>query len=214
MQYPPNPYGPGPKPLPHQRFTAWYGRMWRKSKPVTLIVTIIVLVLSCGLCSGAMANADRNLRTTLATDTPTAQTTPQLSLADRAKTDTTLFKLSPTPTPTQTPFHVDVTNQAIKSISGKYRYFFDVRNHDTRPFNGSVKIELYNDKQAGAIRSETFDTTSAIQPNLGTSVYFDIYTGPPLTDGAYGITHFKFTVTINGQTVNSGQGPIPNQITD
>lgn len=209
-----NYYQPPPKPLPHQRFTAWYGRMWRKSKPVTLIVTIIVVLLSCSIC-GALSNASSH-NTALLTDTPTAQTTPQLSLADRAKTDTALFKLSPTPTPTptQTPFHVDVTSQAIKSISGKYRYFFDVRNHDTKPFNGSVKIELYSDKQASAVRSETFDTTSAIQPNLGTSVYFDIYTGPPLTDGAYGITHFKFTVTINGQTVNSGQGPIPNQITD
>ncbi|GLV55901.1 hypothetical protein KDH_27450 [Dictyobacter sp. S3.2.2.5] len=123
-----------------------------------------------------------------------------------------------TPTTTATPkpvqkLNVVVSSQVIKNVEGKYRYFFDVRNHDAKDFNGSVRIELYNNKQQSALGQETFDTQSAMPTNRGTSVYFDIHTGPPSVAGEYGVTHYKYAVIVGDQEVNTGSGKIEDAIT-
>jgi hypothetical protein len=101
---------------------------------------------------------------------------------------------------------IAVTSQIVKSVGGKHRYFFDIRNGDQTPFAGSVRIDLIG--RAGTLGRETFQTRSPIQPGLGTSVYFDINTGPSSVHGEYGITSFQYQVREQGQIVASGGGAI------
>jgi hypothetical protein len=124
--------------------------------------------------------------------------------------------------PTQTTQHqkaiqkmnIVVTSQIVKKVGGKHRYFFDVRNQDKQPFNGSVTIELYNDKQSSPLGQDTFNTTAPMQPSLGTSVSLDIATGPTSVAGEYGITHFKYSVKVNDSEVNVGSGTISQKYED
>jgi hypothetical protein len=104
-------YGPqGPnlpqQPLPHQRFAAWYGRMWRKNKALTLIATIVIVLFSCAICSTVGNASNRNAA--LMADTPTPQVT-QLSLKSRVQTDVAQM---PTPTPKPTPSRAQVDQLA------------------------------------------------------------------------------------------------------
>ena len=101
---------------------------------------------------------------------------------------------------------ISVTSQIVKSVGGKHRYFFDIRNGELTPFTGSVRIELIG--RAGALGGETFETRRPIQSGLGTSVFLDINTGPPSVHGEYGITSFRYQVWDHGQTVASGTGAI------
>ncbi len=101
---------------------------------------------------------------------------------------------------------ITVTSQIVKSVGGKHRYFFDIRNNDQYPFTGSVRIELIG--RAGILGRETFETQRSIQPGLGTFVFFDINTGPPSVHGEYGITFFRYEVWERGQTVASGTDAI------
>lgn len=109
---------------------------------------------------------------------------------------------------------ITVTSQIVKKVGGKHRYFFDVRNHDKTPFTGSVTIELYNDKQEGALGQDTFNTTTPMQPALGTSVSLDIATGPTSVAGEYGITHFKYSVKVGEDQVSAGSGKISEKYED
>lgn len=111
-------------------------------------------------------------------------------------------------------FNIVVTSQIVKKVNGQYRYFFDIRNKDTKPFEGSVTIELYNNQQSSALAGDTFNTNSAIEPNLGTSVYTDAHTGPQSVHGDYGITKFKYTVQKDNKTVKTGEGTITDQLED
>lgn len=59
---------------------------------------------------------------------------------------------SPTESPTNTPVpaervKVEVASQIVKKVDGKYRYFFDIRNNNTKDFEGDVTISLFNNKQ-------------------------------------------------------------------
>lgn len=99
-QYPPQVPPPPKKPLAHQRFTAWYGRMWRKSKFLTGCLTLIVAFLLCGLCSGITnANSHNNQAVTDAT-TPTVTIAPtKAALVSHIATPTVKPTVAPTPTP-------------------------------------------------------------------------------------------------------------------
>jgi len=107
---------------------------------------------------------------------------------------------------------ITVTSQIVKKVGDKYRYFFDVRNKDKTSFNGAVTIGLYNDKQESPLGQDTFNTTTPMQPTLGTSVSLDIATGP--TSGEYGITHFKYSVKVGEDQVNTGSGTISQKYED
>lgn len=110
--------------------------------------------------------------------------------------------------------NIVVTSQIVKKVGGSHRYFFDVRNHDKKPFAGAVTIELYNDKQQTPLGQDTFNTTTPMQPTLGTSVSLDIATGPTSVAGEYGITHFKYSVKVGDDEVNTGSGKISDKYED
>lgn len=108
--------------------------------------------------------------------------------------------------------NVIVESQIVKKVDGKYRYFFDIRNKDTKNFEGSVTITVYNNLQESSLGGDTFKTSKPIEPNLGTSVYFDIFTGPASVHGENGITKFKYVVKKDDQTVNEGEGTISTKL--
>lgn len=103
---------------------------------------------------------------------------------------------------------VEVSSQIVKKVDKKYRYFFDIRNNDTKNFEGEVTVSLYNAKQSSPLGKETFTTKRATEPGLGNSVYIDINSGPVSQHGEYGITKFKYIVKVNGSEVNSAEGLI------
>lgn len=121
------------------------------------------------------------------------------------------------PKPTSTPKSVEkmqiiVTSQIVKKVDGKYRYFFDIRNKDTKDFEGSVSITVYNDLQSSALGGDTFKTNKPIEPKLGTSVYFDINTGPTSVHGENGITKFRYVVKKDDQIINEGEDVISSKL--
>ena len=124
-----------------------------------------------------------------------------------------------TPSPTQSPkpvekLNVVVTSQIVKKVDKKYRYFFDIRNKDSKNFEGSVSITVYNNLQSSPLGGDTFKTNKPIEPNLGTSVYFDINTGPTSVHGENGITKFKYVVKKDDQIINEGEGIISTKLED
>lgn len=125
----------------------------------------------------------------------------------------------PTAAPTNTPkpaekHNVVVISQIVKKVNGKHRYFFDIRNKDTKPFEGTVTISLFTSKLPNAIAGDTFNTTKPIEPELGTSVYTDASTGPPSVHGENGISKFKYTVKKGDTVVHSGEGVITEKFED
>lgn len=124
-----------------------------------------------------------------------------------------------TSAPTSTPkpvekYNIVVTNQIVKKVDGKYRYFFDIRNHDTKEFEGSVSILLFTDELKNEIAGDAFDTKAPIEAELGASVYTDANTGPVSVHGIDGITKFKYIVRKDNQVVNSGEGRITDEFED
>src|SRR2546429_184678 len=64
-----------------------------------------------------------------------------------------------TPEPTAPPkplekINIVVTSVMVKKVNGKYRYFFDVRNKDTKPFEGDVTVLLYNSLQKSELAGD------------------------------------------------------------
>lgn len=110
-------------------------------------------------------------------------------------------------------FNIEVTNQIVKKVDGKYRYFFDIRNKDTKDFNGSVTIQLIT-AEGQKISSETFNTTKPIVPGLGTSQYIEARTGPVAIHGSSGYAKYTYEVKIDSGTVKAGEGSITDQYED
>jgi hypothetical protein len=109
------------------------------------------------------------------------------------------------------PMEIVVTSQIVKSIGGKYRYFFDIRNKDTKPFNGSVSINLVN-AEGDSVYDRTFSTDTAIAPELGNSVYFDASTGPTSVHGSYGVKTFTYTAKVGNNVVKTGSGVLSSKL--
>ncbi len=110
--------------------------------------------------------------------------------------------------------NIVVTSQIVKKVDGKHRYFFDIRNKDTKNFEGSVTITLYNELGSNPLGGDTFKTKKAIEPELGTSEYIDINTGPVKVHGANGVSKFKYVVKKDNQIVNEGEGTISEKYED
>jgi|GEM_PF-1756514 hypothetical protein len=103
---------------------------------------------------------------------------------------------------------IRVLSQAVKYVDGKYRYFFDIRNHDKKLFQGKVTIELLL-QNGSVIGRDVFVATKPTEPGYGDSVYFDIRTGPvPDFQPEYAVTSFHFTATSNEGLVAEGSGRI------
>ncbi len=125
--------------------------------------------------------------------------------------------VTPVPTPTPMPVekvNVTVTSQMVKKIGRKYCYIFDILNNDSQSFDGRVTIALYNDRQPTPLGQQTFNMTQLLQPGFGSIVYFDIPTGPISQQSSNGITHFQYTILVNGQEANMGGGQITDQYED
>lgn len=110
-------------------------------------------------------------------------------------------------------FEINVTSQIVKKIDGKYRYFFDVRNNDTKPFTGVVIIRPKT-KEGTNLGPTPFETTKPIAPSLGESVYTDLNTGPVAIHGNYGCSAFDYEVKVNGKIVKQGGGQITDKFED
>lgn len=111
------------------------------------------------------------------------------------------------------PFNIEVTSQIVKKVDGKYRYFFDIRNKDTKDFEGAVTIKLINGEGKG-ISEETFNTNKPISPTLGTSQYIQASTGTAKIHGSNGYAKFTYTAKQNNQVVKTGEGTISEAYED
>ncbi len=120
-------------------------------------------------------------------------------------------KATAIPTVQAEPFNIEVTSQIVKKVNGKYRYFFDIRNKDSKSFEGSVKISIYKANAKSALAGDTFSTNKPIEPTLGNSVFTDANTGPVSEMGANGLVDFKYEVIINKQVVKTGEGKITDK---
>jgi hypothetical protein len=121
--------------------------------------------------------------------------------------------------PTETPqpaekFNIEVKSDIVKKVDGKYRYFFDIRNNDSKSFEGTVTIALFTSESKNPLAGDTFSTKSPIESNLGTSVYTDAHTGPVSVHGANGMVKFVYTVKKDDKVVNSGEGQITDKLED
>lgn len=112
--------------------------------------------------------------------------------------------------------NIAVSSQIVKRVDGKCRYFFDIRNYEATPFEGSVEISLFkeNGGKEYQLGREVFDTKAPIEQNLGDSVYFDINTCPVSIHGENGITKYQFVVKTGGNVVNQGEAPISTKFED
>lgn len=108
-------------------------------------------------------------------------------------------------------YDISVTNQIVKKVDGKYRYFFDIRNSDSKDFHGEVTINLFNN-QGNRLGAETFKLDNPLQPGLGFSRYIEINTAPQAIHDEYGITRFTYQAKVNGEIVESGEGSITNEL--
>jgi hypothetical protein len=108
-------------------------------------------------------------------------------------------------------FKLDISSLVVKKTNGKYRYFFRMFNHQSKPFEGSIMIRLHSGQ--AIMGEETFTTKKPIEPNLGEVVYFDSGMGPKSLNG-YGVDRFVYTVSIGNNEVDRGEGPMTSKYED
>lgn len=173
----------------------WAFATWRKVVKIGLTSIFIILFVV------VLTNSSSK------TSTPTAKpSSPRPTVANQVA----ITQATATPQPIEK-LKIDITSQIVKKINGKYRYFFDIRNNDSKDFLGSVTISLYNNKQESPLGKDTFTTNQTIGPKLGNSVSIDINSGPISQHGENGITKYRFVVQSDGKEVNSGEGEISNK---
>ncbi len=120
-------------------------------------------------------------------------------------------KATTVPTVKAESLNIEVTSQIVKKVNGKYRYFFDIRNKDSKPFEGSVKILLSKSGSKMSLAGDTFSSTKPMEPTLGNSVLIEANTGPVSEMGENGLVDFKYEVIINKQVVKTGEGKITDK---
>jgi hypothetical protein len=105
------------------------------------------------------------------------------------------------------PKGIIVSHVITKLVDGKFRYFFDIRNHEAKPWTGSATITLLN-TQPGVKNGEAkFVSTKPTEPGLGTSVFFDARTGPASVHGEWSVAGFSYVIKdAAGKDESSGQG--------
>jgi hypothetical protein len=136
--------------------------------------------------------------------------------SDTTKTSQSVATTPTPPLPSTKPIdkvNIVVSSLMVKKIDGKYRYFFDIRNNDSKNFEGSVKVELINGDNR-RIDSATYNTSRALEPNLGLMPYFDLHSGPTFVHGSSGISTFKYEVKVGNDVVNAGGGSITEDYED
>ena len=107
------------------------------------------------------------------------------------------------------PHDIRVTSVIVKGVDSKFRYFFDVRNHDGQAFAGEVKIVLLNSEPGVENGDDTFSAAAnPIQPNVGRSVFLEAHTGPASVHGDACVAGFRFVAVVDGKAVARGTGAI------
>jgi hypothetical protein len=238
------PYGPSDSPLPLSSYSLllqlqpqrprgilwqWYLGHSNKQRFVIRCGVLGSLLLLCAI-STAIANAGSSQQqprmiTAQATQMVTDQVPAQTAIALLIPNPTLIQPPPPSPTPTFAPnptltpqsvekVNVTATSQLVKKVGMQYRYIFDIVNNDNKSFGGSAIISFYNDSQRTPLGQQTFTMTQPLQSGLGSAVYFDIPTAPISQQSGSGITHFKYTILVNGQEANAGGGQITNQYED
>jgi len=112
------------------------------------------------------------------------------------------------------PRGVIVTARATKRVAGKYRYFFDIRNHDDTPWEGEVRVTLTNAMPGVTNGTETFRSQQPIDPGLGTCVWMDAHTGPPSVHSESAVVGFSYIVTSAGKATAPAAGKIIDKIAE
>jgi len=182
--------------FPVALFLMWKYTNWKQ--PIKWLITgVFVLILLGGFISD---NSQQN-----------TNTTPETVSNNEIKPTKSISTITPIPVEK---VNVVVTSQIVKKVDGKCRYFFDIRNKDTKSFEGAVTIALFTTQLKNKLASDTFDTTKPIEPELGTVVYTDANTCPASIHGANGITKFTYTVTVDNIEVNKGEGDISDEFED
>ncbi|HWY80278.1 MAG TPA: hypothetical protein VNW29_08020 [Candidatus Sulfotelmatobacter sp.] len=126
----------------------------------------------------------------------------------------------PTPTPIKK-YDLTVTSQIVKKVSpDTYRYFFNVANDDSRDFNGTITMQLYDGKTNSITNqpnwlilggADTSYSDNPIKAGLHGVIYFDDSHAPYQIAGIDGANTFSFTAKINDTEVSSGKGSITDQ---
>ncbi len=164
----------------------WMWALASWSKGVKIVITVLFVLI---MVAGFKGMASQPSTPTTATPTPKPTTKVEVKpVVEKVK--------------------VEVTSVIVKKVDKKYRYFFDIRNNDTKDFEGSVTISLYNNEYKTPLGKRTFETQRPIKPGLGDTVYFDASTGPVRVHGDLGIVKFTYQVKIGNDEVNSGEGAI------
>jgi hypothetical protein len=107
---------------------------------------------------------------------------------------------------------IAVTSLSVKKVDGKFRYFFQIRNDDSEPFDGEITIYLKRE-DGGTTWFETFSADKPLKPNKATFGYTDANTGPTEEYGEFKITNFEFELESKGRAATKGRGKIPQDIT-
>lgn len=189
----------------------------RRMKIALVVVLSLFAILGLGKTDGTrIANDSAPTSTSVPTNAePTSVISPS-SVISPTQVPTNTPVVTKKPEPTKVPTRkakIDVTSQIVKKVGDKHRYLFDIRNNDVVPFEGDVSIVLYN-TEGDDLGADTFSTKTPIEPGLGDSVYFDIYTGPPSVHGANGISTYTYKVTSHNRVINEGKGTISDDYED
>lgn len=182
----------------------WY--IWKKtdkSNAVKITVTAIMAVLMLV----GIAKVPSSSKSSVPAQVNNIQT-------EKPKTNNVPIKNSEVAQKPAEQMNIVVENQIVKKVNGKYRYFFDIRNKDKKDFSGKISISLFNNKQPSALGKDNFETSSPIEPGLGNSVFLEINTAPTAIHDDYGITTFKYEVSIDGNVVKSGEDKITDKYED
>jgi len=178
----------------------WY--IWKKtdkSRTVKIAVTVVMVVLMLV----GIAKVPPTPKSAIQQQTNNIQ-------IEKPVVNNVTTKTEATPKPAEQ-MNIVVESQIVKKVDGKNRYFFDIRNKDKKAFSGKVSISLYNDKQPTPLGTGNFETSAPIEPGLGNFVNIDINTAPKAIHGEYGITSFKYEVSIDGNVVKSGEDGVSDK---
>lgn len=87
-----------------------------------------------------------------------------------------------------------LSNTIIKQVGGKFRYFFDLRNHGAAPWQGSVEVTLHNTLKGVTNAEEVFEINQPIDPKLGKFFFIEIHTGPRSVHGDASVKAFSYVL--------------------
>lgn len=116
---------------------------------------------------------------------------------------------APSPTVPERAWNLDVRCLTLKLIDGRHRYFFVIKNDDTDPFTGEIRVNFLRDR-GRKVPGDTFTFDgNPLQPGDSRQGYIDMKPGRQITDGEWeGFRGFEYTVNGHVKT-----GDVPNEIT-